>query len=124
MPTSFASLEAQGVKVKARLEGEILCLTLSGSLEARDPSPLFDPYWTGIDEALRRKGVKQVELDIRGLDFMNSSGILTLVRWMIKAKANPTYSIVIHHDRNLTWQKVNVPVLVKLAPGVVRMANP
>jgi hypothetical protein len=125
MPTtSFASLDAQGVKVKARLEGGVLRLVMSGSLEARDPSVLFDPYWKSVDEALRRKGVKQVELDICGLDYMNSSGILTLVRWAVTAKADPAYQIVIRHDRNLTWQKVNVPVLAKLAPAVVSMANP
>jgi hypothetical protein len=58
------------------------------------------------------------------LDYMNSSGILTLVRWAMAAKADPAYRIVIRHDRNLTWQKVNVPVLAKLAPAVVSVAEP
>ncbi len=122
--TSFASLDAQGVKVKARLEGGVLRLVMSGSLETRDPSALFDPYWNDVDQTLRRRGVKQVELDLCGLDYMNSSGILTLVRWAMTAKRDPVYQIVIRHDHNLTWQKVNVPVLAKLAPTVVRMANP
>jgi hypothetical protein len=124
MPATFASLDAQGVKVKARLEGGVLRLVMSGSLEARDPSALFDPYWTSVDQSLRRKSVKRVELDIRGLDYMNSSGILTLVRWAMAAKTDPAYRIVIHHDESLTWQKVNVPVLAKLAPTVVSMAHP
>jgi hypothetical protein len=122
--TSFASLDAQGVKVKARLEGGVLRLVMSGSLEARDPSALFDPYWNNVDQTLRSKGVKEVDLDICGLDYMNSSGILTLVRWAMAAKTDPFYEIVIRHDQNLTWQRVNVPVLAKLAPAVVRMANP
>jgi hypothetical protein len=97
---------------------------MAGTVDVRDPGVLFDPYWANLDEALRREGIRHVELDLSGLDFMNSSGILTLVRWMLKAKAVPAYEILVRHDQNLTWQKTNVPVLAKLAPGVVRMAAP
>ena len=121
--SSFPSLTAEGVTVTARLEGGVLQLAMSGTVEARDPGALFDPYWTAIDETLRRDGVKQVELDISHLDFMNSSGILTLVRWMMKVKLQPAYEILIRHDRELTWQKANVPVLAKFAPAVVRVAE-
>ena len=57
---------------------------------------------------------------------MNSSGILTLVRWVTRAKALPperAYQIHFHFDRNYTWQKTNVPVLGKLAPDVVRLVD-
>lgn len=122
--SSFASLDAHQVKIVAALDNGVLRVAMSGSVEARDPGELFDPYWNDLDEALRREGVKHVELDLSGLDFMNSSGIMTLVRWMLKVKAQPAYEIVVRHDRNLTWQKTNVPVLAKLAPAVVRVAAP
>lgn len=121
--SAFASFDAQAVKVNAQLDGNVLRLVMSGSVEVRDPGALFDPYWSSLDEALRREGVKQVELDIRGLEFMNSSGILTLVRWIVKVKAQPAYEIVIQHNHDLTWQKTNVPVLAKLAPAIVRVAS-
>ena len=123
-PSQFASLDGPGVKVTATLEGQVLRVAIAGTVEARDPAALFDPYWIGLDEALRREGIKEVELDLFGLDFMNSSGILTLVRWLMKVKAQPAYVILVRHDRTLTWQKTNVPVLAKLAPSVVRLATP
>lgn len=119
----FASLEAPGVHINAQLDDGVLRLTMSGSVEERDPAARFDPYWQALDETARREGVRQVQLDISGLDFMNSSGILTLVRWMMKVKEQPAYEILIQHDRELTWQKTNVPVLAKLAPTVVRVAQ-
>jgi hypothetical protein len=122
--SSFASLDTQAAKITAALEDGVLRVVMSGTVDAREPGDLFDPYWRDLDEAVRREGVTTVELDLSGLEYMNSSGILTLVRWMLRVKAQPAYHIVVHHDRSLTWQKTNVPVLAKLAPAVVRMATP
>ena len=120
---SFAPLEIPGVTVTPEVHGDTLRVVMKGTVEARDPGATFDPYWAGLDDAVRQQGLRQVELDISGLDFMNSSGILTLVRWLMKVKAQPAYQIVLRHDQNLTWQKTNVPVLAKLAPAVVRLAT-
>jgi hypothetical protein len=96
---------------------------MTGAVEIRDPGALLDPYWTAVDEFLLEQGIPCVELDLRGLDFMNSSGILTLVRWITRAKAHRPprgYSIVLRHEPQVTWQRSNVPVLAKLAPAIVR----
>jgi hypothetical protein len=66
--------------------------------------------------------MKRVEVDLRDLNFMNSSGILTLVRWITKAKTHApfdAYKLVLRYDRNVTWQRSCVPTLAKLAPNVV-----
>jgi hypothetical protein len=117
----FASLHADGVTIDPRLENDVLRIVMTGSLESRDPRVSFDPYWTALDEAIRRERVARVVLDIRGLEYMNSSGILTLARWLMKVTSHAAYQVVIEHDADLTWQHSNVPVLVKLAPAVVRV---
>jgi hypothetical protein len=119
----FAAFQAEGASVDVRRQDALVRITMTGSVEARDPGKLFDPYWTGLDETLRQEGVTRVALDIRGLTYMNSSGILTLVRWMMKVKSEPAYTIAIEHDPELTWQKSNVPVLAKLAPAVVSVTT-
>lgn len=119
--SSFVPLDAEGVQVSVRLDGAVLHLAMSGSVDTRDPDRLFDPYWRAMDDALRREGVRRVELDISALDFMNSSGILTLVRWVTIAAANPAYQIVIRYDHDVTWQQTSLPVLARLAPAVVRV---
>ena len=120
----FASLESEGVRVHAARDGDRLGVSMSGTVEARDPGAVLDPYWADLDQAVRREGVREVELDLAGLDYMNSSGLLTLVRWITRVRNEPSYRITIRHDPNLTWQKTNVPVLAKLAPAVVRIATP
>jgi len=122
--THFASIESDGVKVSAARDGSRLDVRMSGTVEARDPGVVLDAYWIGLDQAVRREGVREVALDLAALDYMNSSGLLTLVRWITRVKSDPQYQITIRHDPNLTWQKTNVPVLAKLAPAVVRVATP
>ena len=122
--SSFTSLDTHETKITAALEDGVLRIAMSGIVGLRDPAAVFDPYWDDLDKALRRERVTQVELDLSGLEFMNSSGIMTLVRWMLKVRAAPAYGIVVRYDSNLTWQKTNVPVLAKLAPEVVRVATP
>ena len=119
--SSFEPLKAPGVTVNVRLVEGVLMLEMLGAVDARDAGAVFDAYWSRIDADLRKEGIRMVELDLRGLEFMNSSGLLTIVRWLTKVKDSPGYQIIIHHDRELTWQRTNVPVLAKLAPTVVRL---
>jgi hypothetical protein len=120
---AFPTIDTQGARVWTRLEGGILKVMMTGSVESRDAGAIFDAYWMSLDEAVRREKVGLVDLDLSGVDFMNSSGILTLVRWMTRLRAEPTYRIEIRHDRNLTWQKTNIPVLAKLAPNAVSVSD-
>lgn len=113
-------LNGEGVMVTPRVDGDTLHITMSGAVEMRDPGEVFNPYWMMIDEEARRRNVTTIDVDVRDLNFMNSSGILTLVRWITRAKANPGgYRLVLRYDPNVTWQRSSIPTLAKLAPNIV-----
>jgi hypothetical protein len=118
--SDFAPLHIEGLTITPAMQKDgVLRVGMSGAVEMRDPGEALNPYWTGLDEKARGAGVKRVELDLRDLGFMNSSGILTLVRWITKLKASAAYALTLVYDRNVTWQRSSVPTLAKLAPGVV-----
>lgn len=112
-------LTAEGVTIVPRMENGVLRVAMSGAVEMRDPGVVLNPYWNGLDEEVRRRGIKRVEVDMRDLNFMNSSGILTLVRWVTRVKGEKPYHIDLQFDRNVTWQRTSVPTLAKLAPEIV-----
>jgi hypothetical protein len=119
---TIATLNSDGVTVTPLLQGNTLILDVAGAIEMRDPGDVLNPYWNMIDEEARRRKLKRVEVDMRDLSFMNSSGILTLVRWITKAKSHPAtdaYQLVLKYDRNVTWQRTSIPTLAKLAPNIV-----
>jgi len=123
---NIVPLYAEGLNVIPSIEDGVLRVRMSGAVEMRDPGDLLTPYWNSIDEKALERAIKRVELDMRDLNFMNSSGILTLVRWITKAKTHGSekgYILVLQYDRNVTWQRTSIPTLAKLAPGVVVTAE-
>jgi hypothetical protein len=120
--TTIQPLSAEGISIVPHHGDDALHLRMSGAVEMRDPGDLLNPYWTSIDEGARSRGIRRIELDLRDVNFMNSSGILTLVRWITKAKTHApdsAYQLVLQYDRNVTWQRTSIPTLAKLAPKVV-----
>jgi len=114
----FTPLYAEGLNIVPSLGDDVLRIKMQGAVEMRDPGELLTPYWNTIDERARQRSLKRIEVDLRDLSFMNSSGILTMVRWITKAK-DKAYQLVLQYDRNVTWQRTSIPTLAKLAPDVV-----
>ena len=118
---AFAPLTVEGLSIVPRLDNGVLRITVAGAVEMREPGDVLTPYWNQVDQEVRRRKVKRVEVDLRDLNFMNSSGILTLVRWitLVKGHTADSYQLVLQYDRNVTWQRTSIPTLAKLAPNVV-----
>lgn len=119
---TLAQLKTDGLTVTPRLGENVMRVTAIGTVEMRDPGETLTPYWNGLDDEARRRGIKRVELDVKDLNYMNSSGILTLVRWITRAKAHEgadAYQLFVYYDGNVTWQRTSIPTLAKLAPQVV-----
>ena len=114
-------LKVDTLTILPLLDGDTLRVAMSGAVEMRDPGDVLNPYWTLVDEEALRHNLKSVELDVRDLNFMNSSGILTLVRWITRCKSHSSngYHIVLQYDHNVTWQRASIPTLAKLAPNKV-----
>jgi hypothetical protein len=122
MSSPFVPFNAEGVSIVPRMDDGTLRIKVAGAIEMRDPGEVLNPYWNALDDEALRHHIQRVEVDLRDLSFMNSSGILTLVRWITRAKGHPAgagYTLVLKYDRNVTWQRTSVPTLAKLAPGIV-----
>ena len=117
-------LSVDGLEIVPSRSGEVLHLAMSGSIEMREPEGVLTPFWNALDAEARRSGVGRVEVDIRRVGFMNSSGIMTLVRWLTGLKDRPSggYRVLFRYDTNVTWQRTNLPVLAKLATDTVTIS--
>jgi hypothetical protein len=123
---AFDALAIEGLTIVPRLDHDVLHISVLGAVEMRDPGEVLNPYWNRIDDEIIKRSLKRVEVDLRDLNFMNSSGILTLVRWITRAKNHSdsdSYQMVLRYDRNVTWQRSSVPTLAKLAPRVVQASD-
>ena len=121
MSSQLVPLNAEGVTIVPRVESGMLQVKVAGAVEMREPGDVLNPYWIALDQEALSRHINRVEVDLRDLNFMNSSGILTLVRWITRCKSHGSngYRIVLQYDHNVTWQRASIPTLAKLAPNMV-----
>ena len=66
--------------------------------------------------AAAESGSSSLTLDLRELEFLNSSGISTLSKFALKLRGNDTTKLVIEANENYPWQKKSLQNFKKLLP--------
>ena len=107
------SLEGEGYKAvfepepgRVRLQGS---LRLSGLTE-------YAPISELLEEAL--DGASSLELDLMGLEFLNSSGIATLSKFVITARNRKTCTLTVRGSNAIPWQGKSLNNLKRLMPSL------
>lgn len=89
--------------------------TLSGVMRLLSPAA-YRSALAGIHELIEGAD-GEVEIDLSGLTFLNSSGITALSRIVLLARERKIALTVVIDDA-LAWQRKTLPSLAKLYPGV------
>jgi anti-anti-sigma factor len=100
-----------------------LCVRLQGHADVGAKSAL-DGFVAEIDKEASADWVAEVVVDLRRLDFMNSSCLKTLVTWLNNVRQRPEdeqYPIRFVRDRNAYWQERSLDALQAFAPGIVKL---
>ncbi|MBK7860741.1 MAG: STAS domain-containing protein [Archangiaceae bacterium] len=99
--------------------GEKLVLAMSGSADMRDSSGLAELLLKHDAEA-RRLGLKQVDVDVRTVEFMNSSALNAFVRWFADMKRRgQAYRVRFLSDPSKRWQRGSLSALASFAADTV-----
>lgn len=97
-------------------------LQFGGEIDLKDPTVLLDPFFTAIHSFIVAKKIKCVEADFRKLTFLNSSGIKSIIKWVMnigKLTEESQYSLKIIYSRHVTWQGVSLITISCLLPSLV-----
>ncbi len=95
-----------------------------GDVDMQDPGIVLDPLFDKIHGGCIESGIKEVDLDFKQLNFLNSSGIKAIAKWIMKLgdlSGDKKYVIKIIHNKNITWQVTSLPTLTFLVPGAVKV---
>jgi len=113
------------------LTGEVLdsdntvSVVLRGDSDARDAGTALDDFLVKrVHPAVIAAGLKLLQLDVTGLEFLNSAGIKALVNWLIaikKQQPQDRYFIVLQYDEGITWQSKGLKPLACVAPSFLRL---
>jgi len=96
-------------------------LELSGKITSRDPSAELGPFFRRTHEAAKADGLTTFNVDVSGLEFVNSSSIRLFVDWAtwLKSESTPSYVLRFLTNRTTTWQRTSFVALKALAKEVV-----
>ena len=100
-------------------------VVLRGDSDARDAGAALDEFLVRrVHPAVLHKGLKKLQLDVTGLEFLNSAGIKALVNWLLAIKQQQPqsrYFIVLQYDEGITWQSKGLKPLACVAPSFLRL---
>jgi anti-anti-sigma factor len=125
LPTDPIITPIDGTEFNAAGErdDERLCVKLRGHADVGAKSAL-DGFVAQVDREASADWVSEVVVDLRRLDFMNSSCLKTLVTWLNNVRQRPAdeqYSIRFLRDQNAYWQERSLDALKAFAPGIVKV---
>ena len=121
---SVENISQGKVAIEVLDNGEGLTVKLIGDIDMEDPSVLLDPMFLKIHQGMVAKKIPFVVADFKSLNFLNSSGIKAIAKWIMKLAMLPPdqkYQIRIAHNKAVTWQVTSLPTLTFLVPGAVKV---
>lgn len=94
----------------------------SGKINMKNPGEVFNPYLDKLHQSLVDNQVKEVVADFTNLSFLNSSGLKTLIRWIMqiaRLDADKKYRINIKYTNKYSWQETSLTTFSSLVPDLV-----
>jgi hypothetical protein len=93
----------------------------TGCIDEADPGAFLDPLLDGLHQRAVDERWPGLVADFTRLEFLNSSGIKALARWVLRQKADPAgahYRITLRYASRFTWQRVSFKTLAMLSDTV------
>jgi hypothetical protein len=118
---NLPSVKDRDFAASVAADGRTLVATMTGNADLNVKAQL-DAFVAALHEEAHRRRVVSVSLDLRRLDFMNSSCLKTLVWWIGKVAEQPAdaqYRIVLMSSPSLYWQRRSLNALASLANHLV-----
>ena len=94
---------------------ETATVMCTGSFRLRGPE--YAPIADMLNEAADAKPQILI-LDLRDLQFLNSSGINTLSKFVIRIRKHNASQVVVRGNNQFPWQKKSLRNLERLMPGL------
>ncbi|HOS41061.1 MAG TPA: hypothetical protein PLG31_15120 [Spirochaetota bacterium] len=118
------SFSLDKVTIRVSDHDGVPCVVFSGMMDVRDPSQEVLPYLLSIHQRIISGGFKRIRVDFSDLSFMNSSGIRSVISWVVKLNDLPAesrYRITIVHNPEITWQQSSLKVMQQLLPDHIEL---
>lgn len=116
MNANISLQNIQGEEYSVRYDAAISTIFFEGSLSLAGLED-FAPIVNLLNAALDSDSPRLI-LNLRQLEFLNSSGISVLSRFVIKARGQSTTTLILQGSESIIWQKRSLRNLQRLMPAI------
>lgn len=106
------SFESGELSIQVELQPSRLRLVWLGQSVARDPSMVLKPFFEGLGSYVSK--TRDVELDFRKFDYMNSSTLKPILTFVQRASVEYR-NVVVRYDSQKNWQRLSFKLLQALS---------
>lgn len=99
-----------------------LILKFIGTIDHTNPGEFLDPLLDKVHTQAVARSIPQVEADITELEFLNSNGIKSVIKWVMRhmeLTEGARYGLKVTYSRKITWQQTCLKAINHLAKGSV-----
>lgn len=89
----------------------VICRGLLQLMNMQDYAPIIKL----LEDAANQES-STLTLDLRGLEFLNSSGINVLLKFVIKVREKKNVQMVVQGSKDITWHSKSLKTLQRLMP--------
>jgi anti-anti-sigma regulatory factor len=120
---AIAPVNAGEFHARPSFDGTVLKVELDGTADLR-AAPVLETFMPDLHQEALRLRVAEVVVDLRALEFMNSSCFKSFVNWLSDLQdlpAEQVYMVRIQSDPGKHWQKRSLSALSCFAVDLVRL---
>lgn len=85
-----------------------------GTISTPDPARVINPFVDALHEELLKRGLREIQVDFRELEFCNSSGFKSFIHWIQRLQETPEpqrYGLRFLSNPQRKWQKTSLLAL-------------
>ncbi len=122
-----APLEVADEKYSALLAADVdgPRVVFRGTISTVNPAVVLNPFVDAVHAEMAKRGAGRVRVDLRELEFCNSSGFKSFINWIERIQALPEsqrYTLVFALNPVRRWQKTSLLALSCYGPTHVVLA--
>jgi hypothetical protein len=117
------SIDANDLRAEPRIEGGQIALRFAGSADSRSEVAI-EELLARVHEQAVHLAVREVSVDLRDCDFVNSSCFKAFVVWLERIQdlaPNEQYKLCFYSDETKAWQRRSLGALSCFAIELVRI---
>jgi hypothetical protein len=115
--------EKENAKIEVKDNEEGITVYFHGKINMQNPGAIFGPFFDEMHQKIVDNGIKNVTADFTDLQFLNSSGLKSIIRWIMNDANLPDdkqYHIKILYNKEIGWQETSLTTFKDLVPDLVK----